>query len=84
MYKIKINKKILKDIEKIDKKYRKKIIETIENKIALKPYEGKKLAGNLSPFYRWRVGDYRIIYTIEEKFIEIEIIKVSHRKKAYK
>jgi mRNA interferase RelE/StbE len=40
--------------------------------------------GNLSPFYRWRVGDYRIIYSINDDIIEIEIIKVSHRQGAYK
>ncbi len=84
MYKIKLNKKVLKDIEKIDKKYRKKIIDVIENKIAKEPYKGKRLAGNLSPFYRWRVGNYRIIYHIDDEVIEIEIIKVSHRQGAYK
>ncbi|NPA87539.1 MAG: type II toxin-antitoxin system RelE/ParE family toxin [Epsilonproteobacteria bacterium] len=84
MYKVKINKQVLKDIKHIDKKYKKKIIETIEEKIAKEPYKGKKLAGNLSPFYRWRVGDYRIIYSINDDIIEVEIIKVSHRQGAYK
>ncbi len=47
------------------------------------PYSGKKLVGNLSPFWRMRVGDYRIIYTIEEEIVTVEIIKIKHRKEIY-
>jgi len=75
MYKVKINKLVLKDIKHIDKRYKEKIIKTIEENIAKEPYKGKKLAGNLSPFYRWRVGDFRIIYSINDNIIEVEVIK---------
>jgi len=47
------------------------------------PYLGKKLVGNLSPFWRMRVGDYRIIYAIEEKLVTVEVIKIRHRKEVY-
>ena len=83
MYKVLIDKKVLKDLRKIDKKYREKIIKTIEKKIAKDPYIGKKLLRDLSDFYRYRVGDYRIIYLIFDDRIEIEIIKVGHRKEVY-
>ncbi len=83
MYEIVLDKKVLKDLKKIDKKDRKKIIETIEKKIAKNPYTGKRLLGNLSNFYRYRVGDYRIIYSIFDDRIEIEIIKIGHRKDVY-
>ena len=83
MYKVLIDKKVLKDLRKIDKKYREKIIKTIEEKIAKDPYIGKKLLGDLSDFYRYRVGDYRIIYLIFDDRIEIEIVKVGHRKEVY-
>ncbi len=76
MYKIVFDKKVYKDLKKIDKKWQIKILKTIEEKIALNPYSGKKLVGNLSPFYRYRVGDYRIIYQIFEDIIEIEIIPI--------
>jgi len=47
------------------------------------PYSGKKLVGNFSPFYRLRVGDYRIIYTILEDIVAVEVIKIKHRKDIY-
>lgn len=34
-------------------------------------------------FYRIRVGDYRVIYTIENELITIFIMKIAHRKDVY-
>jgi len=52
MFKIKFDKKVYKDLKKIDKSVQRKILEVIENKIAINPYDGKKLVANLSSFYR--------------------------------
>ncbi|MBD3795567.1 MAG: type II toxin-antitoxin system RelE/ParE family toxin [Epsilonproteobacteria bacterium] len=41
------------------------------------------MVGNLSNFYRIRVGDYRIIYQILDDIITVEVIKISHRKNSY-
>ena len=84
MYKIVLDKKVLKDLKKIHPNDKKKILETIETDIAINPYSGKKLLGDLSTYYRYRVGNYRIVYSIFDDIIEVEIIKVAHRKKVYK
>ena len=63
----------------LDKKEQIKIIDTIENKLANDPFIGKKLMGNLSEFYKYRVGNYRIIYSIFQ-----EIVEIGHRKDVYK
>lgn len=83
MYKVTIDKKVIKDLKKINTKEQIKIIDTIENKIAKEPFNGKRLVGNLSDFYRYRVGSYRIVYLIFGNKIEIEIIKIGHRKDVY-
>jgi len=83
MYKVILDKKVLKDLKKIDKKEQIKIIDTIENKLANNPFIGKKLIGNLSEFYKYRIGNYRIIYSIFQEIVEIEIIKIGHRKDVY-
>ncbi|BBG65336.1 RelE/StbE replicon stabilization toxin [Hydrogenimonas sp.] len=84
MYEVVLDKKVLKDLKQIEKKDRIKIVETIEDKLAKNPFIGKRLAGNLSEYYRYRVGNYRIIYLIYETEVEIEIIKVGHRKDIYR
>jgi mRNA interferase RelE/StbE len=47
-----------------------------------RPRGSKKLKG--SEEYRVRVGDYRVIYEIHEKTVVILIVRVSHRKDAYR
>ena len=83
MYKVLFDKRVFEDLRKTDKQHQKQIIEAIEEKLAQDPYIGKRLLGDLSGFYRYRVGKYRIIYTIYEERVEIEVIKLGHRREIY-
>ncbi|MFT7878959.1 MAG: type II toxin-antitoxin system RelE/ParE family toxin [Sulfurimonas sp.] len=82
-YKIQIDNKVIKDLKKIDKIWQKRILNKIKSVLIDDPYSGKKLVGNLSPYYRLRVGNYRIIYEIIEDEVVVEVIKVKHRKEVY-
>jgi mRNA interferase RelE/StbE len=42
-----------------------------------------KLKGSLND-YRLRIGSYRVIYTIGDALLIITIIKISHRRRAYR
>ena len=60
-----------------------KIIEDISNLSAVpRPSGCKKLKGYKNS-YRIRVGDYRIIYEIEDKVLRILVIAIGHRKDIY-
>ena len=83
-YKVTFDKKVIKDLKKLDKTWQKKIIQTIETTLTTQPYSGKKLVGNLSDYFRIRVGDYRIIYEIFDDIVTVEVIKIKHRKNIYK
>jgi len=83
VYKLVIDKKVLKDFKHIDTVWQNKILEKIDEFLTATPYEGKRLVGNLSDFYRVRVGDYRIIYEIIDDTVTVEIIKISHRRDVY-
>ena len=84
MYKLLIDDKVFKDLKKIDHNWRTKILIAIKTKLVENPYLGKKLVGDLSPYYRLRVGDYRVLYEIIESKVLIVVIKVKHRKNVYK
>ena len=75
---------MIKYLKKIDKTWQQKIIQTIETTLTTQPYSGKKLVGNLSDYFRLRVGDYRIIYEIIDDVVTVEVIKIEHRKDIYK
>jgi len=83
MYKLLIDDKVIKDLRKIDHVWRTKILASIKTKLSKNPYLGKKLVGDLSPYYRLRVGDYRILYEIIEREVVVVVVKVKHRKNVY-
>ncbi len=72
------------DLSKFTSSIQKRIINKItwlsEN---FEQIQHQSLKGNLSEFYKLRVGDYRIIYefNVEEKIIFID--KIGHRKDIY-
>ncbi len=76
-----IDDKALKDLSKIHKQEVKKILEKIE---LLKEYPNvaniKKLT-NFEPPYRLRVGNYRVLFDIEDD--TITVYKIKHRSKSY-
>lgn len=84
MYKLFIDDKVVKDLRKIDKKWQIKIIANIKTKLVKNPFLGKKLVGDLSPYYRYRVGDYRVLYEVLNKEVLIIVVKIKHRKDVYK
>ncbi|MEA3331129.1 MAG: type II toxin-antitoxin system RelE/ParE family toxin [Campylobacterota bacterium] len=83
-YKLLFDDKVSKDLKKIDKYWQKKILEAIKTYLLKDPYIGKKLVGELSSYYRYRVNDYRVIYEILDDEILLVIIKIKHRKDVYK
>jgi mRNA interferase RelE/StbE len=82
-YKILFDDKVAKDLKKIDRVWQKRILSKIKTALAADPHMGKKLVGDLSPFWRLRVGNYRVIYAIDEGVVTVEVIKIRHRKDAY-
>lgn len=43
----------------------------------------KALKGNYLGYYRYRVGDYRVIYTVDDNLVQVFVIAIVHRSKAY-
>jgi len=81
MYKLLIDDKVEKDFRKIDNFWQRKILAAIKTKLVNNPYLAKKLVGDLSPYYRYRVGDYRVLYEVINTKLIIVVVKIKHRKK---
>ena len=80
--KIKFDKKALKELKALDKNDAKRILIKIESELVHKPGADKKLQGNKSAFYSYRVGSFRVIYELSDNIIIIT--RISHRKNVYK
>ena len=81
-YKIEIKKSATKEIEKLPKSILKRVIEKIQSlRTEPRPHGCKKLTADEK--YRVRVGDYRILYRIEDEVLVVIVVKVRHRKDIY-
>lgn len=47
-----------------------------------RPYGSLKLHGN-ADYYRVRVGDYRIVYTIDDQQLKVLVLTLGHRQDIY-
>ena len=76
--------KVERDLKKLDKSIIKKILIRIETYLASDPKElGKPLKGEFLGYWRYRWGNYRVIYKISEREILILVMRISHRKDVY-
>ena len=72
----------LKVLEKLDKPTKERILTALERlRIRPESCDIKRLVG--MPGYRFRVGDYRIIFDMEQEKLHILVLKIGHRKNIY-
>ncbi|MFR7908936.1 MAG: type II toxin-antitoxin system RelE family toxin [Oscillospiraceae bacterium] len=81
MYKIIIKKKAKKFIDKLPKNERLRIAKAIE---ALPNGEDIKKLKGYSDLLRLRVGDYRIIYTVDHGELVVIVVDAGNRGQIYK
>ncbi len=74
---------VAKDLRRIDTSWRRRIRTAIE---ALahdpRPAGCRPLVG-YPGYWRIRVGDYRIIYTVEDHRLVVIVLRVAHRREIY-
>jgi mRNA interferase RelE/StbE len=69
------------------KRYYSKIKENIYPKLRNSPFFGpniKRLKGEFKSIYRYRIGSYRVFYTIDSEKKMVFILDITHRKDAYR
>ena len=85
-YKVLFEKKAIKSLAKIDKGQQNIILAWIEKNLVdtEDPKKvGKALKGKFKDYWRYRVGNYRILADINNDEITIIVLNISHRKDIY-
>lgn len=81
-YEIELAERVADEIRKMPKELAARILKKVKDLEVIPYHLSEKLKGDES--WRLRVGDYRIIFDIDEKEKKIYITDVGHRKNIYK
>jgi mRNA interferase RelE/StbE len=83
-YEIRFKASALRVFERLERRSRGRLAEAIwalaDNP---RPRGCRKLAGQ-EGFYRIRVGDYRVIYEIQDRALVVLVLKLGHRRDVYR
>ena len=89
-WQIRIDEKAQKDFAKLDKQVIKRIRKYLEEEVLGKHADNPRAIGEalkgkrLGEFWKYRIGDYRVIAKIEDTELVILVVKVGNRKEVYK
>ena len=87
-WRIELDDAVKKDLAKLDKPLARCITAFLRERVAVldDPRSiGEALKGSkLGDFWKYRVGDYRIIGSIEDGAVRILVVKIGNRREVYR
>lgn len=83
-YKVVYKESVEKDLKGLNRDTKVKILDSIENDLAIDPQKGKQLKGNWQGLWRYEIRPYRVIYAIFEAEQTVLITRIGHRKDVYR
>lgn len=84
---VSINNIAEKQLQKLDKAVQKRILDYLDDRIdgCKDPrHFGEPLKGNKSGYWRFRIGDYRVICELQEHVLVVLALNIGHRKDIYR
>ncbi len=83
-YEVVLSPKAEKQLDELPTTLQRRITEAVEGlESNPRPHGVKKLAG-AENLWRIRVGDYRIVYSIEDDRLIVLVVKIGHRREIYR
>jgi mRNA interferase RelE/StbE len=77
----------VKELKKLDARAQRSIVRFLREKIATEDDPrrfGDPLRKDLKGLWKYRMSDYRIICSIEDKSVVVLVVRVGHRRNVYK
>ena len=85
-WKIDLSSNALKQLRKLDKPIANRILKFLRGRIEKldNPRKiGERLQGSLGDFWKYRVGDYRVICSLQDDKLVVWVIRIGHRSEVY-
>lgn len=87
-YRIEVSESAERELGKLDAQHRRRILKFLSERVAKldNPRSvGEALQGSeYGEFWRYRVGDYRLICRIEDERVVVLVLRVGHRREIYR
>ena len=85
---VELDPRAQKELDKLDRQAARRIVRFLAERLA--PMDdpralGEALKGSeLGEFWKYRVGDYRIIAYIEDRLVRILVVRIGNRREVYR
>ncbi|MDO5049200.1 MAG: type II toxin-antitoxin system RelE/ParE family toxin [Actinomycetaceae bacterium] len=85
-WKVEVSEKARSELRKIDPRDARRITDYLQALTELEDprIRGKALKGDLGDYWRYRVGNYRVICDLKQDVLTILVLRTAHRRKVYK
>ncbi|MBI1284689.1 MAG: type II toxin-antitoxin system mRNA interferase toxin, RelE/StbE family [Thiobacillus sp.] len=77
----------LAQLRKLDRQVARRIVDYMDERVAALDdprTTGKALTGALGGFWRYRVGDYRLVCDIQDANVRVLVIRIGNRREVYR
>jgi mRNA interferase RelE/StbE len=85
-WKIDLSSNALKQLRKLDKPIANRILKFLRDRVGKldDPRKiGERLQGPLGDFWKYRVGDYRVICSMQDDKLVVWVVRIGHRSEVY-
>ena len=87
-WKVELDRGAVRDLDKLDRPTARRILAFLHERDARLDDPraiGEALKGSeLGEFWKYRVGDYRVISSIEHEVLRVLVIRIGHRREVYR
>lgn len=85
-WRIEFDEAAAKELAKLDRQVARRIVKFLRERVTEDPRSvGEALKGStLGAFWKYRVGDYRIIASIEDGALRVLVVRVGNRREVYR
>jgi len=86
IWKVEFDDRARKELRRLDRQTQINILAYLRNRIATQEDPrrfGDPLRKNLSGFWKYRIGPYRVICDIQDGVVVVRVVRIGHRKNVY-
>ncbi len=84
MYELRWKRKARRDLLAVGRPRAARIRRALESRLLPDPRRGEPLRGPGRPLWKFRLGDYRILYAFNDAEVWVLVVRVAHRGEAHR